>query len=118
MGESRTVERHAGHWAPSPMAMRLCRCLLVLLLWHAGALWAATSASVRFTTYGPSAGLSQGSAIDILEDRQGFLWIGTQDGLNRFDGNDFRIFRHAAGDPATLSDNVVLGLAEIGRAHV
>ncbi|MBK9657541.1 MAG: PAS domain-containing protein [Rhodanobacteraceae bacterium] len=90
----------------------MCRCLLVLLLWHAGALWAATSASVRFTTYGPSAGLSQGSAIDILEDRQGFLWIGTQDGLNRFDGNDFRIFRHAAGDPATLSDNVVLGLAE------
>ncbi|HWS26181.1 MAG TPA: two-component regulator propeller domain-containing protein, partial [Xanthomonadales bacterium] len=91
--------------------MSIC-LLLAMALWHAGIVWSAPSASVRFATFGQSAGLSQVSAIDILEDRQGFLWIATQDGLNRFDGYSFRVFRQVAGDPGTLSDNYVLALAE------
>lgn len=101
--------RQLGRWALSPTAMCL---LLALVLWHPGPLWSAPSGSVRFTTFGQAAGLSQASAIDILEDRQGFLWIATQDGLNRFDGYSFRVFRQAAGDTGTLSDNYVLALAE------
>ncbi|MDD8025929.1 MAG: two-component regulator propeller domain-containing protein [Acidobacteriota bacterium] len=38
-------------------------------------------------------GLSQGSALTVLQDRLGFLWIGTEDGLNRYDGKSFRIYR-------------------------
>jgi signal transduction histidine kinase/ligand-binding sensor domain-containing protein len=87
----------------------LCRGLLFLLILHAASAWSSPAASVRFRTI---AGLSQTSAIDILEDRQGFLWVATQDGLNRFDGYDFRVFRQVAGEPASLSDNYILALAE------
>lgn len=43
-------------------------------------------------------GLSQMSVNAVLQDRQGFLWIGTEDGLNRYDGYEFRIFKHQEGE--------------------
>jgi len=49
-------------------------------------------------------GLSQGSAFSILQDRQGFIWIGTEDGLNRYDGRVFKIYRPTAA-PNSLSNN-------------
>ena len=39
-------------------------------------------------------GLSSDSVNFILQDSRGFMWIGTQDGLNRFDGNEFQVFKH------------------------
>jgi ligand-binding sensor domain-containing protein/serine phosphatase RsbU (regulator of sigma subunit) len=59
-----------------------------------------------------SQGLSQGSVVCILQDRQGFMWFGTQDGLNRFDGYGFTVFKHSPSDPASLNDNFVITIAE------
>ncbi len=47
-------------------------------------------------------GLSQMSVLVILQDRQGFMWFGTADGLNRYDGATFKIFKHRPGDPDSL----------------
>lgn len=60
---------------------------------------------VRFNRLGPADGLSQSVVTCILQDNQGFLWIGTQDGLNRYDGYTFQIFRPDPNDPASISDN-------------
>jgi PAS domain S-box-containing protein len=49
-------------------------------------------------------GLSQGSAFSILQDRRGFIWIGTEDGLNRYDGRVFKIYMPTAA-PNSLSNN-------------
>jgi ligand-binding sensor domain-containing protein/serine phosphatase RsbU (regulator of sigma subunit) len=57
-------------------------------------------------------GLSQGGVNCILRDSQGFMWLGTQDGLNRFDGYQFRIFKHDPADPKSLTDNWILSLYE------
>ncbi len=57
-------------------------------------------------------GLSQGSVVSILQDSSGFMWFGTQDGLNRFDGYTFTIFRHSPADPKSLSDNFITTIAE------
>ncbi len=50
-------------------------------------------------------GLSQSSVEDVYQDEQGFLWFGTQDGLNRYDGYNFKIFKHVQKDSFSISDN-------------
>jgi len=48
-------------------------------------------------------GLSQGSGLAIVQDAQGFIWIGTEDGLNRYDGYGFRVYRPTS-DPGSISE--------------
>ncbi|HSX59380.1 MAG TPA: two-component regulator propeller domain-containing protein [Tahibacter sp.] len=62
---------------------------------------------VRFRTFSTEEGLSQATARAIAQDSSGFIWIGTQDGLNRFDGHNFRIYRHDRSDPHSLAQNHV-----------
>jgi signal transduction histidine kinase/ligand-binding sensor domain-containing protein/DNA-binding response OmpR family regulator len=57
-------------------------------------------------------GLSQNAVAAVLQDRRGFMWFGTKDGLNRYDGYDFLIFRHDPLDPASLSDSDITALFE------
>jgi ligand-binding sensor domain-containing protein/signal transduction histidine kinase len=52
-------------------------------------------------------GLPQSSVNDIIRDSRGFVWIATEDGLSRFDGTEFRTFRHDPSDSTSLSHNVV-----------
>jgi signal transduction histidine kinase/ligand-binding sensor domain-containing protein len=60
-------------------------------------------------------GLSQNLVYCILQDRQGFMWFGTKDGLNRYDGYRFTVFRHNPLDSKTLSGNYVTALYEDRR---
>jgi len=62
---------------------------------------------MRFQRYSLEEGLSQSTALSIVQDRLGFLWIGTVSGLNRFDGYEFKVYKHNPGDPHSLSDNYI-----------
>ncbi len=73
---------------------------------------AAAGRSLPFERYSAEQGLSQTIVECLLLDRRGFLWLGTEDGLNRFDGYEFRVFRHATGDPASLSYSEITCLLE------
>ena len=55
-------------------------------------------------------GLSQSSVNCILQDKKGFMWFGTQDGLNRYDGYNIKIFKHNSSDSTSLADNFIVGL--------
>ena len=57
-------------------------------------------------------GLSEGAVTKILQDRFGFMWVGTQDGLNKYDGHSFVVYRHDPLDSASLADNSVSALLE------
>ncbi len=57
-----------------------------------------------------SGGLSQGMIHDLKQDRRGFIWIATKDGLNRYDGHNVRVFTHDPYDPFSLADNVCKAL--------
>lgn len=57
-------------------------------------------------------GLSQSTINDILEDRDGFVWIATDDGLNRYDGQKFTIYKHFRSDSTTIPDNEIRMLYE------
>ncbi|MDX1420742.1 MAG: two-component regulator propeller domain-containing protein, partial [Rubricoccaceae bacterium] len=56
-------------------------------------------------------GLSDGGVNALVQDEHGFLWIGTGDGLNRYDGYGFTVFRHDPADPHSLYDTTIYGLA-------
>lgn len=66
--------------------------------------------ALRFEQISIEQGLSQLSAQSIAQDKKGFMWFGTQDGLNRFDGYSFTIYRHDPDDAGSPSDNNVLAL--------
>ncbi|CAM2011104.1 ligand-binding sensor domain-containing protein [Acanthopleuribacter pedis] len=67
--------------------------------------------SLKFDHISIREGLSQSTIYDMAQDAQGFMWFGTQDGLNRFDGYRFEIYRFDPGVPNSLSDNEILSLA-------
>jgi ligand-binding sensor domain-containing protein/signal transduction histidine kinase len=66
-----------------------------------------------FDHFGLPEGLSQATVHCIMEDQKGFLWVGTDDGLNRFDGRRFVTFRSNPSDSLTLFDNGVWSLLEL-----
>lgn len=87
--------------------------LLVLLLSAAGAGFAAPVPGIvqtRFRTWSTAQGLPQATVRAIAQDQTGFLWIGTQDGLARFDGYTFKVYRHERNDRWSLSANHVTAI--------
>ena len=65
---------------------------------------------IRFEQLSLDQGLSQSVVNCLAQDRQGFLWLGTQDGLNRYDGVNFSIYKPDPNDPQSLSDAWVTAL--------
>ncbi|NQZ12761.1 MAG: GGDEF domain-containing protein, partial [Algicola sp.] len=67
----------------------------------------AEGTATRFEHLSIEEGLSQVAGNSIIEDRHGFLWIATQDGLNRYDGYDFKVFRHDRQNPKSIATNYI-----------
>src|SRR5690606_38250139 len=63
-------------------------------------------------------GLSQNTVNAIHQDRDGFIWIGTDEGLNRFDSYSFRIFRHSPADSNSINDNFIKKIFEDSRNNL
>jgi PAS domain S-box-containing protein len=70
------------------------------------------AAPAQFFHVSVDQGLSQSTVQAIMQDHVGFLWFGTEEGLNRYDGYGFVVFKHDAADPHSLPDNVVSALFE------
>jgi signal transduction histidine kinase/ligand-binding sensor domain-containing protein len=68
--------------------------------------------SIRFEHLNVEDGLSQNASLALLQDSHGYLWIGTQDGLNRYDGYGFTIFRNDPENPDSLGYNSIIALYE------
>ncbi|MCC5945259.1 MAG: SpoIIE family protein phosphatase [Bernardetiaceae bacterium] len=79
----------------------------LLLLLFPSVIKAQTFKSLRFESLSIENGLSQNTVTSILQDSQGFLWFGTQDGLNRYDAYEVRIFRHRRDNPNSISENSI-----------
>jgi signal transduction histidine kinase/ligand-binding sensor domain-containing protein/DNA-binding response OmpR family regulator len=66
--------------------------------------------NIRFKSFSTQEGLSQSSVLSLVQDAQGFIWMGTKDGLNRFDGFSFITYKHNIEDQATISNNEIVVL--------
>ena len=102
-----------------PAARRLIRLIgtLVLVL-SVAALADAQGQNVRFRHLSVEHGLSQEAVHAVLQDSQGLIWFGTQDGLNRYDGYDITVFNHSPRDPTSLSGGWIWSLFEDSQSNL
>ncbi|WP_182440198.1 EAL domain-containing protein [Colwellia sp. RSH04] len=63
--------------------------------------------TLKFSHLSSSDGLSSSNVFAINQDKQGYLWIGTEDGLNRYDGQNFKTYRHQITDSNSISANLI-----------
>ncbi|SDH18892.1 hybrid sensor histidine kinase/response regulator [Mucilaginibacter gossypii] len=73
---------------------------------------------LNFSILTSSDGLSQNSVQCLLKDSYGFLWVGTQNGLNKYDGYTFMVYRHRAGDNHSINANGINCLAEDHEGNI
>ena len=96
------------------LPLHITGLLLFALLWQAG-LRAQQPAFHHLTVEN---GLSQNAVLAIGQDHQGFIWAGTSNGLNRYDGNRFRVYQYRANDSTTLSSNNILSVLSDSRKNL
>lgn len=66
---------------------------------------------LKFQHLSTDDGLSQSTIYAIEKDSSGFIWIATEDGLNRYDGYNFKIYRERRGDTTAIANNIIFSLA-------
>ncbi len=85
--------------------MRTCRYLLLILLFLIAVKSHSQSHNLKFEQIGINDGLSQSTVRCIFQDKKGFMWFGTKDGLNRYDGYKFVIYRKNPLNENSLASN-------------
>ena len=89
--------------SPNSITTWLCVPVLFLLL----QIDKAYAHEVKFENLSTEQGLSQASVTSIVQDQTGFLWFGTYDGLNRYDGYAFKVFKVDPKDSKSLQNNFI-----------
>ncbi len=84
----------------------------ILLLIAVCLLPQAAGAEARFRDMTKESGLVTGTAFDIIQDRQGYIWFATSNGLERYDGYTFKVFKHKPDDPSSIASDFVRTLYE------
>lgn len=92
--------------------------IFVLLFWMFQFSLPGYSQHINFKHININEGLSQNAVFDILKDNKGFMWFGTKDGLNKYDGYNFIIYQHNPFDTTTLSANYITCLFEDKRGYI
>jgi two-component system sensor histidine kinase ChiS len=72
----------------------------------------AQKRDIQFEHLSIDDGLSANTVLAILQDSRGFLWIGTYDGLNRYDGYKFIVYKNSTEDTTSISDNKIRAICE------
>ncbi|MBK9109972.1 MAG: hypothetical protein IPM92_16785 [Saprospiraceae bacterium] len=91
-----------------PLVNWILVCSLLIFIWASSGmdrLFSQNELDFNFEFLGDDCGISNRSINGFQQDKYGFLWIGTGDGLNRFDGKSFKIFRNIEGDSTSLIDD-------------
>lgn len=74
--------------------------------------------SAKFNHLTIDNGLSNNDVNTLIQDSNGFMWFGTEDGLNRFDGYNFKVFRNNSSDSTSISDNSIWAIMEDSKGSI
>ncbi|MBN2009013.1 response regulator [candidate division KSB1 bacterium] len=81
--------------------------LIVLVVYNSTSLGAIDVSNLKFKHYGTADGLSNSIVTDIQQDAEGFVWIATTNGLNKFNGYNFQIYRRSHRDTTSILHNYI-----------
>src|SRR5579862_1451078 len=94
------------------------RKLLFIIFLAAPLFCFSQNQSLKFDHFGTREGLSQINVNCIIQDSRGFMWMGSRNGLNRYDGYKFIAFRNDSKDPNSVSNNMITDLAEDREGNI
>ena len=92
----------------------LCLIIFFTTICNSGSL----AQSVKFNHLTVDEGLSNNIVNTVIQDRAGFIWFATDDGLNRYDGYEFKVFRHDANDSNSISGNSIWALTQDKNGNI
>jgi len=101
-----------------PTPSTVFRTLFLLFIAWTGLPSFAQNLQPAWQTISTAQGLSQGMVFDILQDQEGFIWVATKNGLNRYDGYSFKVFSTDPYDPKSLSSNTILKIFEDSKGRI
>jgi ligand-binding sensor domain-containing protein len=93
-------------------------CLLLSILSFSGYAQQLPNKKISVESIGINKELSQGMINCIWQDHFGFMWFGTMDGLNRYDGYKFQVFRHDPFDSSSISGNYITSIFEDSKGRL
>ena len=96
--------------------MKTCYRLLFLLIFPIAGL--AQNRHLKFEHLQTDAGLSQSNVLSILQDSRGFMWFGTRDGLNKYDGYKFSIYRNDPKNKNSISNSYIPAIIENSNGNL
>ena len=97
---------------------RYALTLILFVLSYSSSNLIAQDDNLVFERFNTSHGLSNNFVISILQDSNGYLWIGTNDGLNKYDGYNFTSYRNDPQDSTSISNNVIIKVFEDRRKNL
>lgn len=97
--------------------MKIKNKIAFLFVWIACCVQAQYS-NLKFENFDTSKGLSSSTCLDIFQDREGFVWLGTIDGLNKYNGYEFQIYRTILNNPYSISNNRINAITEDSKGNL
>ena len=99
-------------------AGRLLILLFIVILCQPRLLLSQTNPLIKFRNYGIADGLSMSTVFDIQQTPDGYMWFATENGLNRFDGYSFKVFKRISGNENSLLNNYITALELDGNGDL
>jgi signal transduction histidine kinase/ligand-binding sensor domain-containing protein/DNA-binding response OmpR family regulator len=91
---------------------------IYLIIIFEAALSFAQKKDIQFTHLTSQDGLASNSVFSIIQDNKGFLWFGTYNGLNRYDGYEFTVYKSVEGDTTTISENSIRTICKDDKGNL
>ena len=78
----------------------------------------AQSKNLIFNNINIEQGISQSTIEDIFQDSEGYIWLGTNDGLNRYNGYEFKHYKHDKYDKNSIANNYIVDIIEDKNGYI
>lgn len=86
--------------------------LLISLLTTTNTVYASTYSNINFKNITSEDGLSQGTVETIIQDDKGYIWLGTNDGLCRYNGYEFKVYKHDEESKNSITNNYIVDIKQ------